>query len=176
MLPALLILLSGVLFTGCINDNPEVWSLNVGDRLPAFSVVTSTGEIVSDSSFSDSKGAIIFFSTVCGDCKRELPLIDRQYRRLRSLPEMEHFLLICISRGEDSGTVMKFWEDYGLEMPVAVADAGVYYLFASSGVPRMYVVGSGLIRDVFLEKFPSDPFGLDSISKNRGKQTNYGLE
>lgn len=145
-------LLIVAILSGCVRDEePEVWSLGKGDTLPVFSVRTLEGGVVENSSFAESKGVIIFFTTTCGDCRRELPRLEEWYRT-----QDEDFLLICISRGDDADAVSAFWKENGLTMPVAADPSGkVYALFATRGVPRLFLVENGIIAASYVENFPA---------------------
>lgn len=147
---------------GCVHDEESSGrALGAGDRLPRFAVETLGGEAVTDGSFADGRGAIVFFSTGCADCRRELPRLEQEYRQFCLRPDSDGFRLICISRAEPAEQVASFWQQNDLTMPVAaVADRSVYDLFASSGVPRLFLVDRGVITASFLEDLPSDPFAF----------------
>ncbi len=192
-----------VMASGCINDEPiDSWSLQPGVTLPSFSVTVlnpdSTDEgdaaeagfqIITDRSFEGKTGYIVFFSTKCSDCRRELPLLEESYNSpvdkpvapassgslTSSEPRSSAFksdgadsfggsgslVLICISRDDSREEVEAFWKEYGLTMPVAIdRDGEVYSKFASSGVPRLYVTASTTITAVYLETFPANPFHI----------------
>lgn len=147
-LTALAILMAAL--SSCINDpEEEEWSLAPGDPLPEFTVTTTDGRTVSNLSFAGRKGAIIFFSTECVDCRRELPQLEEEYRRLLSEPGGEDFELICISREETADRVNAFWTEHALTMPVAIETGRYpYSLFATSGIPRIYLIDNGLITSL----------------------------
>ncbi len=149
---------------GCVRDEePQGWALQPGDALPAFAVETLNGEVVTDESFADCRGAIVLFSTGCADCRRELPRLEQDYRQLCMLPEGAGFRLICISRAEPEEQVARFWRQNDLTMPVAaVPDRSVYDLFAASGVPRLFLVDHSVITASYLETLPQSPFSPHS--------------
>ena len=139
-----------VAVTSCINDTEPEWSLSPGDELPEFSVTTLDGNVVTRSSFTGKKGYIIFFSTECGDCRRELPEFERMYRDLMMSDESSGVEFICISRSEDAASVDAYWRENSFTMPVAaVADRSVYDLFATIGIPRLYVTDGIIIAEVY---------------------------
>ncbi|MDE6810819.1 MAG: TlpA family protein disulfide reductase [Muribaculaceae bacterium] len=143
--------------TSCVKeDMPEAWSLGPCEYLPDFSVTTLDGEVVTTSSFEGKTGYIVFFSTECGDCRRALPRLEEIYQRLkRSDPEGNESEFICISRAEGIETVRDYWRDNGLTMPVAAEkDRRVYDLFATEGIPRLYVTKGKIITEVYVEKMP----------------------
>lgn len=89
---------------GCssIHDDEEdvIEHIVVGDHVPSFSV--SVVDDGSPATFSTShltgETVIVFFSTLCGDCKRELPELNDYYLRHKDDPG---FQMVAISRGEE---------------------------------------------------------------------------
>ena len=77
--------------------------LQVGDKLPAFSVVMSNGEKVESNDLLGNVSIIVFFNTACKDCQQELPVIQRFYDSHSQYP------LICISREESVSSVATYW-------------------------------------------------------------------
>lgn len=140
---------------GCVEEPSFYWSLESGDKVPEFETVTLTGVRLNNKSFSNQKGYIIFFSTYCGDCRRELPMIENSYRDYFKSNEKENIEVICISRENNREEVMRFVEEFDLTMPVAVANGElIYQKFASGGVPRVYAIEAGVITAVYLEEIP----------------------
>lgn len=131
--------------TACIKDEPEdVWSLQVGDKVPDFSVTLNDGRIVTTESLKGKYSVIIFFNTTCVDCRRELPELQKEYER--NLAEDKCVEYICISREEDAASVEAFWQGNALTMPYSVQTGrSIYNLFASSGIPRIYYISPSLI-------------------------------
>lgn len=138
------------LFASCIQDDADemVEYVKVGDPVPHF-VATLADGTTYDSSLRDGRGAtIIFFSTNCSDCQRELPLLDARYRQ----GEYEGQHVLCISRDEAPGAVLNFWRDNHLSLPVSPqTDRRIYNLFANMGVPRIYTIDpQGIITHIQL--------------------------
>ena len=129
-----------IFLSSCINDDePEVTSLAPGDSCPEFTIEMNDGEILSSSDLKGRESVIVFFNTGCGDCRRELPEIQKAYDVIQKgdldIP------IICISREEDKESVARFWEANSLTLPYsAQTDRRVYNLFASSIIPRMYIL------------------------------------
>lgn len=137
--------LACMIVSGCVKDNEDPgWTLGKGDRLPDFSVLMNDGSRVSSGSLRGTPSVIVFFNTECADCRRELPVIQKEYDQ--SLTAGNGVRYVCISREEGTESVMQYWEDNGLTMPFS-AQMGreVYDLFASSGIPRIYRVDSELM-------------------------------
>ena len=128
--------------SACIRDKiPEGAELGPGDRLPEFSVILDDGSVVSTGDLSSKVSVIVFFHTGCPDCQAELPVIQRIHDEFS--PEAA---VLCISREEDAADIAEYWAENGLTLPYsAQKDRTVYSLFASEGVPRVYVSSGGLI-------------------------------
>ena len=128
--------------SACIRDKiPEGAELGPGDRLPEFSVILDDGSVVSTGDLSGKVSVIVFFHTGCPDCQAELPVIQRIHDEFS--PEAA---VLCISREEDAADIAEYWAGNGLTLPYsAQKDRTVYSLFASEGVPRVYVSSGGLI-------------------------------
>lgn len=155
--------LVAVLFTACFTEG-DGEGIATGDRLPTFSVLldggvsyASNGEVTNlagtrfDSSIRDGQGVVVvFFHTQCPDCQRELPLLDALYREGRLTGRR----IVCISREEDGASVAAFWSAHTLSLPFsAQPDRSIYNLFASSGIPRIYVSdATGIITAVGVER------------------------
>ena len=140
-------LLVAALFAGCVTDAaPEPpRSLGAGDRCPYFEVVLDDGRAVSTSSLAGRRVMIVFFNTSCADCRRELPEIQRVADGLgddgSGVPRV-----LCVSRGEGAGSVAAYGRDNGLTMPSsAQTAAAVYREFATSEIPRVYIIGADLV-------------------------------
>lgn len=145
-----------VLSTSCISDPEEpVWSLAPGDRLPEFEVVAIDADgarrQVSTTSLSGRPGVIVLFSTGCADCRSELPVVNEAMLRAQAAGVDASWL--CISRAEAEESVMAFWVEKKLSLPVSPqSDSEVYLKFASSIIPRIYVYDSeGIIRQVYTD-------------------------
>ena len=141
--------LFNILSQSCVTDDePGNSGLTVGDSLPSFSVTLNDGTKISDKSLEGKVGVIVFFNTSCPDCQEELPVVQQLWEKLHGSSDVE---IIAISREEDAGSVSEYWADKGLSIPwSAQSDRKVYSLFASSGIPRIYISDrSGIITSAF---------------------------
>lgn len=146
--------------SGCINDNAgepdEVWSVAPGERCPQFSVTLADGRTVSTGSLAGKRSMIVFFNTSCTDCQRELPVIEAVSRELLHGAEGEtgsEYEIICIARAEEAPSIETFWQKAGLSLPYSPQpERRVYNLFASTIIPRIYIICPDLvIRQVFTD-------------------------
>lgn len=108
------ILLIMVTAPGCVNDEVEpVWSLQAGDRLPDFEITLDDGSSVSTEMLKGRKSVIVFFSTGCGDCRRELPVVQDYYDECKKRDPDCFF--VCISREEGEASVVTTGKKTGLQ-------------------------------------------------------------
>ena len=75
-----------LVLTGCssMSDEEEtVERVKVGDHVPAFTVSMTDGSSQWTFNSNQLKGetVIVFFNTTCGDCKRDLPLLEQYYQQ-----------------------------------------------------------------------------------------------
>lgn len=136
---------------GCVTDEPEVRSkVEVGDRLPDFSVELADGSILTTAMLRGHESMIVLFTTTCADCRRELPRINAY---ALAHPEVR---VVCIARSEDRADIEEFWQAEGLTLPYSPQpDDKVYKLFATAGVPRIYCADASLtVTAAYLEEFP----------------------
>lgn len=139
--------------TACVGEEEPRSYVEVGDQLPDFAVQLSDGTTVTTASLRGHDSMIVFFTTTCADCRRELPRINAY--------ALEHpdVRVICIARNQTEADILPFWQAEGLTLPYSPqSDAAVYHLFASSGVPRIYCAGPDLrVTAVYVEESPPAP-------------------
>lgn len=149
---------------GCVTDDePKGASLEVGDILPPFSVTmnyvtqSSSGSIsigststVSTTSLAGKISVIVFFNTGCGDCQKELPVVQELWNEFSYNPFVEIF---TIARDENEKDILNYWQKNGLTLPFSPQpNRDVYELFASSGIPRIYIADTrGEITAIFTD-------------------------
>lgn len=124
---------------------PEDTIVNVGDPLPTFAVTMSDGTHLSTSDLRGKPSLIVFFSTTCPDCQRELPGLNERF-----LAHGADTTFVAISREESADDVAAYWAAHCLSLPYsAQTDRLVYSLFARRGIPRIYISDSnGIVRKV----------------------------
>lgn len=136
-----------VCLTGCIGEKEEPeWYLHPGDALPQFEVTAIDGKKVGSADSYNTELIIVFFNTTCSDCRRELPIIQKQYEENIKLPVAEQSIYICISREEGAADVERYWRENNLTLPVSPqSDRHIYSMFASVGIPRIFYAKNGII-------------------------------
>ena len=131
-----------LLSVACINDNDEpAWSLTSGERLPQFTITMNDGSTLTTDDLSGQTSVIVLFSTSCSDCRAALPDIQAAYDGWGN-----EVKFICISREESAPAIEAYWEENHYTLPYsAQTTRKIYSLFATSGIPRIYVAGEDLI-------------------------------
>lgn len=109
--------------------------INVGDTLPAFTITMNDGHQLSTSQLKGKPSLIVFFSTTCPDCQRELPRLNERY-----LAHGTDTTFVAIAREQTATTVCDYWQQNDFSLPYsAQPDRTVYSLFALRGIPRIYI-------------------------------------
>lgn len=148
MKSALPLVLLSIVLTSCLGQVMGE-HVRVGQRVPSFSIELSDGDSVNNNVLEGKPCVIVFFNTSCGDCQRELVELQRVYDEFR-----DRATFLCIGRNEEPRAVASFWKNHSLSIPYsAQTDRSVFDMFASTGIPRVYVAdGRGVVRHVFVEK------------------------
>lgn len=139
---------------GKLEESTKVTDLvKVGQQLPDFAVTTSDSNLVSSGNLRGRASVIVFFSTQCKDCLRALPTLQGVYDKYK-----KRVAFVCISRAQSGNDIAAYWQAHDLDMPYsAQSDRSVYALFATAGIPRVYVSDSnGFVRAVYIEKVNGD--------------------
>ena len=146
-----------LLMTGCssIEDDNEVTErVNVGDRVPLFTVDVVNDGVHSTFSTAQLTGetVVVFFNTTCPDCQRDLPKLNQYYLKHKA---DEGFQMVAISRAEGEEDVAAYWKDKGLQIPYSAQnDRRIYELSTASIFPRIYFVSAqGVVTRIFIERF-----------------------
>lgn len=139
----------GCVAQSCVTEGePDGPVVNVGDRLPNFSVSLSDGTIVSNSSLSGKTGVIVFFNTNCSDCRKELPVIEQLWQNYKENPGVQ---IVAIAREESAEEIEAYWQQNNLTIPFSPqSNRDVFHLFATSGIPRIFISNpEGVITQTF---------------------------
>ena len=156
----LLLLLTIVGCDSVIDDKADEVNeyVKVGDRVPTFSVATVRADGTT-STFSTKtltgETVIVLFNTSCGDCQRDMPLLNNYYLEHCNEPG---FQMVAISREEGAESVAAYWDANHLQIPYfAQTDRRIYNLFATSIIPRVYFcTAEGVVTRIFVEKIDAD--------------------
>ena len=132
-------LLFTFILSACIKEDvvPSINKIEIGDKLPHFTLTDAQGNQIFPSKFIDNITLIVFFSTTCKDCQRDLPVIEAVWETLKT---ENRFLLIPIARNQTDEEVKSYWETHHFSMPYYPDTLGeIYSLFATKTIPRFYL-------------------------------------
>ena len=130
----------------CTKRSEGPGHLKIDEALPEFTLYTITGQNMSTADFLGKPSVIVFFSTTCPDCHKQLPEIQYSYNFNEKLVNF-----MAIAREEDGIKVQGFWNQAGYTLPVsAPGTKTLYNLFdrgSGTGVPQLYIADkNGIIR------------------------------
>ncbi len=146
----LLLSLLAITLASCQSDDEgdgmQASIVNVGDKMPSFTLTAADGSQVSSDKLSGKVYLLNFFDTECPDCQKELPVLQQIYSDYLGVVDVYN-----VPRSQSVSEVNAYWSGAGLSMPVYTSsDSQLYYKFAKSGIPRTYVVdGNGEIKAMF---------------------------
>ena len=141
------------IFTSCIKERQTGADLAVGDRIPDMTLSMSDGTSLTGSQLREGVSCIVFFTTVCPDCRQTLPHVQRIYDEY----SLKGVRFALISREESAETIASYWFAQGFTMPYsAQRDRRIYELFAKTRVPRVYICRQGIIQYIFTDQ-PENP-------------------
>ena len=100
------------------------------------------GSTIRTSDLLGGVSVVVFFNVGCGDCRVELPEVQRLWDLQLGVP------IVLIARENTEEAIQSFWQQAQLTMPYSPqSDRKVYSLFASSRIPRIYICDNqGVIR------------------------------
>lgn len=166
-----LLLLVAVL-TACVTedeeDNGATAIVNVGDNVPDFTLYGSDGLEVISSSLKGQPYILNFFDTRCKDCQQLFPVLQRIYDKYQGKVP-----ILNVPRSQSEEEVKAYWDQERLSLPYYTAsDKDLYYQFATSIVPRTYVVdGSGKVCLAFTDSPIAD---YETLDKTLGRVVDEG--
>lgn len=135
-----------LLFFGCTNESEGEWSLKTGESMPSFEVAMENGTLVRSVDLLGSPSLLIFFNTGCSDCRKTIPLVQKAHVKFG-----DRVRFVAISREQHEKDVRSWWDDNGISIPFSGQEGReVYEKFASSRIPRIYIMNSdGVITAAF---------------------------
>lgn len=131
------------LLNSCVNEDNEWYGegdreVAIGEKVPAFSVVDNNGNILDNTCLTGKASILVFFNTRCGDCRDELPVLQKIYDEYKTADDV---VIMTISLSEDNNSISDYWNKHGLTLPYsAQPDKKVYNLFANKVIPMLYVI------------------------------------
>ena len=115
--------------------------------VPAFSFKTLDGSAVDSSQFRKNVVLVDFWATWCPACRRELPELDRLYKRYQNNPSVSFWAVDVQKNGDTPEKARDFMRKSGFTLPVAVASESSLLALKLEGYPALIIIDkSGRIR------------------------------
>lgn len=136
-------LVVAVVAVGCVSENlpskEESSKVYEGDMAPKFSTTLLDGTEVSLDDYRGAPLLLIMFDCGCPDCKNLLDDLHSAISEGEKVPQ-----ILAIGRDSDSALIEQYRADNGYTIPMAPdPDRAVYGLYASTYVPRAYLLDAG---------------------------------
>ena len=161
-----LLIITLVTLSSCLGKVEQVTSgsdiVRLGQQLPLFTITLNDNTTLNTAQLQGRPSVIVFFNTLCGDCRRELPIVQHVYDEYGQKVQF-----VCISRAQANDEVLTYWKENEFTMPYsAQPDRSVYELFATGTIPRIYISNaSGTVCRYFVERMSQSELTevLDSL-------------
>ena len=153
---------------GTINEELPTYEessiVTAGEYAPNFSATTLTGDSFTLSAYQGNPVFLILFSHTCPDCKS---LFD-DVMLYKAQIEAFDTKIIAVSRGGSAEEIEAYMMLHNYDFDaIADADATIYRLYATTYVPRTYLINQqGLVEFTTIEYSPNHlPQILEQITK-----------
>jgi peroxiredoxin len=125
--------------------NP-VFSQQIGQPAPDFTLASLEGETVSLSDYTGQVVLINTWATWCPPCRAEMPAINTFYEAHQD----KGFTVLAVNNQEDAQTITDFVEASGFGFPVLLdPEAEMTELYQVRGLPTTFIIGrDGTIQHV----------------------------
>lgn len=114
--------------------------VNVGDQMPAFTIVSDSGTKMSSATLKGKVILVNFFATWCPPCQKELA--DVQEKLWPKYKDNKNFQLLVIGREHTDAELAKYNEKKGFDFPLYPdKNRAIFGAFAKNLIPRSYLIG-----------------------------------
>jgi len=111
---------------------------SINQAAPAFSLPEAYGGTVDLETYRGRPVLLAFWSTSCGICRRELPLLSQMAPEFRG----KHIALVAIHLG-DPAEARDYMRANGIDMTSLVDTQGtVAHAYRVTGIPKLVLIGS----------------------------------
>ena len=107
---------------------------------PVFSLGTPGGAEVTSADMRGSVVILDFWATWCLPCRRELPELEKAYRRYRGNPRVRFLAVDTLRNGDSEAKAGEFLRKAGYTLPLAFDRGKVSVAFGLEGIPATVVV------------------------------------
>ena len=114
---------------------------------PTFSISRLDGAVVSSSDFRGRVVVLDFWATWCPPCRRELPELEKLYRRYQGNSKVSFWAVDVQKNGETPEKARDFMQKAGYTLPVALGSQKWFEALSLGGLPSLIIIDkSGRIR------------------------------
>jgi thiol-disulfide isomerase/thioredoxin len=114
---------------------------------PAFSISRLDGTVVSSSDFRGRVVVLDFWASWCPPCRRELPEVEKLYRRYQGNSKVSFWAVDVQRNGETPEKGRDFMQKAGYTLPLAFGSQKSYEALSLEGLPSLIIIDkSGRIR------------------------------
>ncbi len=114
---------------------------------PTFSISRLDGAVVSSSDFRGRVVVLDFWATWCPPCRRELPELEKLYRRYQGNSKVSFWAVDVQKNGETPEKARDFMQKAGYTLPVALGSQKSFEALSLGGLPSLIIIDkSGRIR------------------------------
>jgi thiol-disulfide isomerase/thioredoxin len=114
---------------------------------PAFSLTASDGGEIDSAGLRGNVVVLDLWATWCPACRRELPELDRLYRRYQGNSRLRFWAVDVLTNGETSQKAREFLRQAGYALPVAFGSQKLRDDLGGDGLPLLIILDkSGRIR------------------------------
>ena len=110
-----------------------------GKDMPAFELADLSGRTWRLKDLAGRPVLINVWATWCGPCQRELPHLEKLYRKVKDRSDLQ---ILTLTIDEDLGAVAPFMKEKGYTFPVLPAYSFVTGLLDLVGIPQNWIVDS----------------------------------
>ena len=127
-------------FIGAKAQSPNDDLVKVGGKMPAFSIVSDNGEVISSDKFKGKVILINFFATWCPPCQKELASV--QQTLWPKYKDNNKFEMLVIGREHSDKELATYNEKKGFTFPLYPdKNRAIFGAFAKNLIPRTYLIG-----------------------------------
>lgn len=153
------LLLGGILppVQGEDTDRYSLQLLSPSQPAPPLALPSVQGDIIDLDSLRGQVVIVNFWATWCAPCRREMPLLERAWRRLRPYG----VVLLAVATQDDPGMLDRFLSRSPVTFPVLLDESGkTAQAWPFSGIPATFIIdpsGRVVYRALGVREWEADP-------------------
>ncbi len=117
-----------------------IYGFSFARNIPDFSLKDENGRIINRDSLRGKPSVLIFWGINCHSCKRELPEINKLYRKYKN--KVNFYAIVVDSN--DLQEIKETKRMWGFQIPVLIGERKIIYKYGIIGVPMILIVDKDL--------------------------------